>query len=188
MATFVTHPLLGAALADLARRRDLDMRRFVLATAMCHWLPDLDSVACLTSLDAHSPWAHRGFAHSLLAAVVIGALGAYFFERSARGGRRLALWVWFASVTALHGVVDALVAGSVGIAFFWPFDIGRYLFAWQPLVDAPVAMQALLGPLWRALLVESVFFGGLFALLKLGRLGIERRKAPALPEPYPEPS
>ena len=45
------------------------------------------------------------------------------------------------TVTASHGVLDALTNGGLGVAFFAPFDGTRYFFAWQPLVVSPISFE-----------------------------------------------
>jgi hypothetical protein len=65
-------------------------------------------------------------------------------------------------MTALHGVFDAMVFDSLGVAFLAPFDTTRYQLPWQPLVDVPIAWSVLRGQLWYAQLVEGQFFGLLF--------------------------
>lgn len=46
--------------------------------------------------------------------------------------------MYFALITASHGVFDAMTDGGLGIAFFSPFDTTRYFFPWRPLRVSPI--------------------------------------------------
>ena len=48
----------------------------------------------------------------------------------------------FFSVTASHGVLDAMTDGGLGIAFFAPFDNGRYFLPWTPIKVSPIEITA----------------------------------------------
>jgi len=50
------------------------------------------------------------------------------------------LWLWFAVVTASHGMFDALTNGGRGIAFFAPFSNHRYFFPWRPIQVSPIGV------------------------------------------------
>jgi hypothetical protein len=52
----------------------------------------------------------------------------------------LVIWCW--ALMALHGVFDAMVDASLGVALFWPVDSLRYRLAWRPLVDVPISLEA----------------------------------------------
>jgi inner membrane protein len=47
----------------------------------------------------------------------------------------------FSLVTASHGVFDAMTNGGLGIAFFSPFDNGRYFFPWTPIDVSPIGVR-----------------------------------------------
>ncbi len=47
----------------------------------------------------------------------------------------------FFVLTASHGLLDALTNGGLGVAFFSPFDLGRYFFPWRPIEVSPLALQ-----------------------------------------------
>jgi hypothetical protein len=69
-------------------------------------------------------------------------------------------------MTLSHGIFDALVGSSLGIAFFWPFDTQRYQFSWQPLMDVPIRFAELFHPqFWHAQWIECQFFSFLLASL-----------------------
>ena len=79
---------------------------------------------------------HRALTHSLIFAIVVGAITAWWVSRDRDQKSALfRLFVTFALATATHGVLDALSEYSVGIEFFAPFSQHRYRFPWQPLTD-----------------------------------------------------
>jgi inner membrane protein len=41
-------------------------------------------------------------------------------------------------VTASHGVLDAMTDGGSGVAFWAPFDDGRYFLPWRPIPVSPI--------------------------------------------------
>jgi inner membrane protein len=43
-------------------------------------------------------------------------------------------------VTASHGLLDALTDGGLGVAFFAPFDAGRYFLPWTPIRVSPIGL------------------------------------------------
>ena len=50
------------------------------------------------------------------------------------------LWVYFAAITASHGLLDALTNGGRGIAFFAPFSNHRFFFPWRPIQVSPIGV------------------------------------------------
>jgi inner membrane protein len=138
MPTVFTHAIVGAGLATVAPvpRRPALFRVLSAGLAM---LPDLDVVSLAAGVPWSSTWSHRGIAHSLPAALVVGTLAAL----AAR--RRLALpparlIACLVVAMASHGVLDAFTNGGLGIAFFAPFDDGRYFFPWRPVAVSPLGL------------------------------------------------
>jgi inner membrane protein len=137
MPTVMSHALAGVALGTLTsfpQRR----RAFWLTSALLPVLPDLDVFGRAFGIAFYSTWGHRGVSHSFVAAGVVGTVAALLLHR--RLGARLApLAVYFAAITASHGVLDALTNGGPGVAFFAPFDGTRYFFPWRPIPVSPLA-------------------------------------------------
>lgn len=133
----MSHAVVGLALGTLTsfpHRR----RTFWLASAVLPVLPDLDVVGRAFGISFHSMWGHRGMSHSFFAAAVIGGIAALLLHR--RLEAPLApLAVYFAGVTASHGVLDGLTNGGPGVAFFAPFDGTRYFFPRRPIPVSPLA-------------------------------------------------
>jgi inner membrane protein len=173
MATFLTHPLFGASAAYVVSPSRHGRRKFVLLSTVCQWLPDIDTFAYLFAISDSHPLGHRGLAHSLVFAALVAlcVVRCWYREMHTFSQRWWTMCGWFFLLTALHGVFDAMVFSSCGVAFLWPFDNTRYHLPWQPLVDVPIAFSALQGQLWYAVLVECQFFSlllvGLFVMMRV---------------------
>jgi inner membrane protein len=137
MPTVMTHAVVGVALGTLVSF-PARCRLFWILSATLPVLPDLDVLGLALGIRFHSMWGHRGISHSLAAALVIGLLTALVVYR--RLGMRLAsLTLYFALITASHGVLDAFTSGGPGVAFWAPFDDTRYFFPWRPIPVSPLA-------------------------------------------------
>jgi inner membrane protein len=141
-------------------------QRFVIISTLCQWLPDIDTLAYLVSIDEQHSLGHRGMAHSGVFALALAlAVMTIFYRRLQLN--QLKWWgyyLWFFLMALSHGLFDALVDSSLGVAFFWPFNTHRYLFAWRPLMDVPVKFSALFSwQFWHAQWIECQFFSFLLA-------------------------
>src|ERR687883_132101 len=104
MPTIMSHAVVGVALGTLSsfpRRR----RLFWLVSGVLPVLPDLDVFGRAFGISFYSMWGHRGMSHSFVGAAVIGVVAAWLLHRRL-GARPAALAVYFAAITASHGVLD----------------------------------------------------------------------------------
>lgn len=155
MPSTVTHLMVGLVGGRVFAAGRAPMRYWVLS-AFCAVLPDLDVVGFRLEVAYGDFWGHRGFSHSILFALLVGVLVTYaFFPRDKPFKRRGWLVLYFAGVTVSNGVFDALTNGGLGIAFFAPFDNGRYFFPWRPITVSPIGIEGFFSE-WglRALLSE----------------------------------
>jgi inner membrane protein len=174
MATFITHPLFGAGAAYVVGQSSKGVRKFIVLSALCQWLPDIDVVSYLFAINEQHALGHRGLTHSLVFAglVALGILWYGYRDLRIASPGWWTMYTWFFVMTALHSVFDAMVASSLGVAFFWPLDTTRYQLPWQPFVDVPVEAAYLWsGRFWYAVFVESQLFSlllaGLFVVMRL---------------------
>ena len=147
----MTHAVVGMSLGTLApfaRRWP-----FWVASAVLPVLPDLDVLGLPFGVRFLSMWGHRGITHSLFGALVIGALTAALTRRTL-GVPLIPLALYFAAVTASHGVLDALTNGGPGVAFFAPFDGTRYFLPWRPIPVSPLATNFFSEWGWRVFRAE----------------------------------
>lgn len=145
MPTIFTHAIAAAAIGGLYRSAAPATadgsplpRGFWLLTMICAILPDADVVAFDLGLEYGHVLGHRGITHSLFFAAIVGVLLALALGRGAHRKARFALFVYFALVTASHGILDAFTDEGLGTAFFAPFLNDRYFFPWRPLEVAPI--------------------------------------------------
>ena len=156
MPTVISHAVAATALGQFVPRRTLP-RGFWLWTAVCAMLPDADVVGFSLGVPYGSMLGHRGLSHSLLAAALVGMAVARIsvgsrpsVADSLASSRRTAaqatpgywrLALYFALVTASHGVLDACTNGGLGIAFFAPFSAERFFFPWTPIDVSPIGLD-----------------------------------------------
>jgi inner membrane protein len=76
-------------------------------------------------------FGHRGFTHSILFALLCGAIGALFCR-----SRNAFLYLFLAVLS--HPILDAMTNGGRGVAFFSPFSNHRYFFPWRPIKVSPI--------------------------------------------------
>ena len=136
MASILTHAAVALGLGDVVYGGKRPAS-FWIASAACSILPDADAIGFRLGIPYASAFGHRGFTHSLLFALLVGAVASGF-----RGWKLL---LYFFAVTASHGVLDALTNGGLGVEFFWPFDTARYFFPWRPVQVSPIGISAFIG-------------------------------------------
>jgi inner membrane protein len=141
MATIYTHGIVGLGLGKLFTDRHMHWGFWVLA-GILPMVPDCD--VFWWQIPYGSPYGHRGFTHSLLFALAVGAIAAGLTYRRFKAPF-LDLAGFFFVVTASHGILDAFTNGGYGIAFFWPFDTSRY-GPWGPIQVSDIAFEI---PDWR---------------------------------------
>lgn len=169
MASAFGRAALGATLGKLL----LPNRRhwpYWVAAGICAALPDVDSVGYRLGVPYDSLWGHRGLTHSLLAAVVVAAIGTLLAQLARPGQRpatgRLALLLFLA--TASHGLLDALTTGGLGVAFFSPWHLERYFLPFRPIKVSPLSIRGFFGTKSLQVLASEAIWVELPCLLLLG--------------------
>lgn len=176
MASAFTHGVVGIA-AAVAYAGTPTPRRLWLLAAGCAILPDADVIGFPLGIRYGSFLGHRGFSHSLAFAAALGMLVTTLAFRDRSMGSR-AWWghsLFFAAVTASHGVLDALTNGGKGVAFFSPFDLKRTFFPFRPLEVSPVDARRFFGEWAIRILATEIRWVWLPAIgLTLAALAIRR--------------
>jgi inner membrane protein len=149
-------------------------RRLLFASILLPILPDADALFTPWIPYAH-PFGHRGFTHSLYFAALVGAAAAALAVRGKWGHSFLKLAIFFAAITASHGLFDAMTNGGLGVAFFAPFDNTRYFLPWRPIPVSPMSAAGLMTS--RGLRVVRWEFA-LFWLFAIAAALWDRRSAP----------
>jgi len=137
MPTIMTHAVAGAAIAQAMAPLTLP-RTCTWIAATCAMLPDADVIGFGFGIPYGDVWGHRGITHSLAfaALVSVGVLSWFWRRLNPRQRGGMASCVFLA--TASHGVLDAFTNGGLGVAFFAPFDTGRYFFPVTPIPVSPI--------------------------------------------------
>jgi len=122
-------------------------RRLLIASILLPILPDADALL-RPWIPYRHPFGHRGFTHSLLFAASVGIVAAALAVRGkwAPGHSFFKLAIFFALITASHGLFDAMTSGGLGVAFFAPFDNTRYFLPWRPIPVSPMSAAGLMTP------------------------------------------
>jgi len=98
--------------------------KLMIFTLISSIIPDADVIGYAFGIPYEHVMGHRGFTHSLLFALLWAAfVMIIFFRKQAK----LAFFVLLGA-TLSHTFLDALTTGGLGVAFFSPFDNGRYFF------------------------------------------------------------
>lgn len=139
MPTALTHLVVGGSIAHLLPR-DFPRWRLSLFLAFAAAAPDLDVAAFALGIPYGHPLGHRGFSHSLLAALLFGGIVALMATWNRGLIRRygIALVMLGFVAVASHGMLDAMTDAGKGIGFFIPFSNERYFFSFRPIETAPV--------------------------------------------------
>jgi membrane-bound metal-dependent hydrolase YbcI (DUF457 family) len=108
-------------------------------------LPDADFL--LGFVTGHPGHYHRGFSHTVLAAVVFGATAGALLAWRIRD-RWLSAAAMLATVYGSHLLLDALTIderGPAGAQFFWPFSDAYYVFPFTVFTEIIIDGTSRLG-------------------------------------------
>jgi inner membrane protein len=138
MPSAFTHAVAAVALGRTYTRNRLPLRFWVLSAA-CAIAPDMDVMCKRFGIEYDQLLGHRGLTHSLIFALILSGLVVLLaFQKPLDGISRKKLFLIFFLATASHGVLDAMVDGTLGVAFFAPFLATRFFLPWRPIVSSPV--------------------------------------------------
>ena len=141
MASAFGHAFAAIALGTSLPKIYRSTKFWILAT-ICSILPDADVIGFSFGIPYESFWGHRGFSHSLLAALLIGIIiTIIFYSAVILSKKGILLILFFTLATASHAVLDAMTTGGLGIAFFSPWDDTRHFFDWRPIQVSPIGIE-----------------------------------------------
>lgn len=142
MPTILSHPAVALGLWPYFRSRGVTAP-ILAAGAFCTIAPDFDSLGLAMGVPYGAPLGHRGFTHSLVFAVILGASMAGLSRRWKAGASFGTLSLYFTLCTASHGGLDAFTDGGLGVAFLSPFSQERFFAPWRPIAVAPISPSGL---------------------------------------------
>ena len=141
MASAFGHAFAAIALGTSVSKTYRSTKFWILAI-ICSTLPDADVIGFSFGIPYESFWGHRGFSHSLLAALLIGMIiTIIFYSTIILSKKGILLILFFTLATASHAVLDAMTTGGLGIAFFSPWDDTRHFFKWRPIQVSPIGIE-----------------------------------------------
>jgi inner membrane protein len=110
----------------------------MLLWAALSFLPDADVIGFSLGVQYGDAWGHRGATHSLIFALIVGAIVALIAMWMKRPALRT--FTFATLIVASHGLLDTLTDGGRGVALLWPFDLTRYFAPWRPLPVSPIGL------------------------------------------------
>lgn len=143
MPSVFSHAVAAVALGRSYTSAQLPRRFWVLA-ALCAAAPDMDVMGKRFGIEYTEMLGHRGFTHSLCFALILSLLVVLLaFRKPLAGLSKFRLLLFFFLATLSHGVLDAMVDGTLGVAFFAPFVDRRFFLPFRPIVSSPVGWSFL---------------------------------------------
>jgi inner membrane protein len=180
MASIITHSLVGLAAGAVVPGLQKS-KRFWALCALCPSIPDADTIGFRFGVHYGDMLGHRGFSHSILFALLLGALVATTeFRRVSppiRWGSRawLGIAAFFALISATHGCLDAMTDGGLGVGFFVPFSPERYFFPWTPIRVSPIGVASFVSKHGLAVIQSEFLYVWLpVGAILLASLGLRR--------------
>ena len=141
MPSVVSHTVVAVAAGVTFAPQDVP-KGFWSLSLICSVIPDADVIAFSFGIPYQHLFGHRGFFHSpffglLLSIFIVCVL---FGDIKMFSKRWFFYLVFFFSLSASHGILDAFTNGGLGIALLSPFDQTRYFFPWRPIVVSPIGV------------------------------------------------
>ncbi|HEX6899277.1 MAG TPA: metal-dependent hydrolase [Thermoanaerobaculia bacterium] len=141
MPTILSHAVAALGLGAAFFGRKAQARVLGLG-AVCAVLPDADVIGFPLGIRYGDVLGHRGLSHSLAFAAVLATLVLPLARRKDDPEiGRARLWAYLFTVTASHGLLDAMTDGGLGIALLSPFDTTRYFFPFRPIEVSPIGAR-----------------------------------------------
>jgi inner membrane protein len=175
--SIVAHVWPALAAVPALRRPEIPPRLFVLG-ALCTIVPDADVAAIPLGVPYGHVLGHRGLSHSIaFAAFFAGLLTLTAFRAAPPGFPRGFAFAYLFLATASHGLLDAATNGGNGVAFFAPFDDGRYHLPFRPIEVSPIGVERFFSDRGVRILANEAVWIGLPSLVFAIGSWVWRRRA-----------
>lgn len=135
MATIFSHPAVPISLFFFFGKKKIPVILAVFGIFFSI-LPDFDVVAFKFGIPYESDWGHRGFTHSILFALGMSCIVAFF--RTKLKANWLVIFLFLFVSVISHGVLDAMTTGGLGVGFFIPWSSERIFFEFRPIRVSPI--------------------------------------------------
>ncbi len=157
MPTLFAHAISGLAISQLGAGKKWTYSIGITAMLLAAF-PDADVLGFNWGVPYGSLWGHRGMTHSLFFGILFGGLIAFVYKllrpKEKISFFKIAL-IFIISISS-HGVLDAMTTGGKGIAFFAPFDEGRYFLPWRFIKVSPMSISRFFSD-WGLQVLQSEF-------------------------------
>lgn len=163
MASIFGHAAGALALSNLFKLKTKLSVRIIALGIFCSILPDADVIAFGFGIPYESMWGHRGISHSILFALILAFILAYFSTQSQRKFYATFLFLFLATIS--HSILDAMTTGGKGVAFFAPFHNTRYFLPWQVIKVSPIGLKNFLTERGVAVLTSEFIWIGIPLIL-----------------------
>jgi len=184
VASLFTHAYAAVALAAIAAPRAGFRKSLALGVASSV-LPDADMLGYYLGVPYSSLFGHRGLTHSFFFALAWTLLLVWLARRDPlKPGEKSWRGVYLFLCIVSHGILDGLTTGHHGVAFFAPFDAGRYVLPGNVIPISPLGVQNFFTPRgWDIIKAEFLIvwlpLGTIALLCWRGRLRMRRAAARA---------
>lgn len=135
---------------------------FWILSVVCAVIPDMDVIGFRFHIPYGSTFGHRGFAHSIVFALIMGFIASWIYFKLTDTDKKLyaRFVIYFFLVTLSHALLDACTTGGLGVAFFSPFSNHRFFFPFHPIKVSPIKVGSFFSA-WglRVLLSELLWIG-----------------------------
>lgn len=155
MASFFGHAMFALGIGFAFKKR---LPAIIGLGVLCTLIPDADVIGYYLGVPYGSFWGHRGFTHSIVFALLFSVSLSLLFARKEETKKIvLAYWLYFFACTMSHPLLDAMTTGGKGVAFFAPFDNGRYFLPWRPIQVSPMGLSKFFSE-WGLRVIKSELF------------------------------
>jgi inner membrane protein len=136
--TIFSHAVATVTIGAAVLPRGIGVKPWLIGVG-CAIAADLDVIGLFLGVPYGHLFGHRGLTHSLLFALILAPVLLWTFYRESRWARyRPRLFLFLLLSAVLHGMLDALTNGGLGVAFFSPFSNARYFFPITPIEVSPI--------------------------------------------------
>ena len=182
MPSLISHTVVGLT-AAVAVNRKFPVKGLAIAAVLCSLLPDADVIGFSFGVKYADFLGHRGFFHSIFFATLLGFVMAVPLTliKNTSGWRWLGVSLFLGLVGSMHGILDAMTSGGLGIALLSPFDETRYFLPWTPIKVSPFGIKEFFSE-WGVKVIksESFYIWLPAAALYTASLLIIRKRTPQL--------
>jgi len=169
----VAHSVIGASVAAALQQKTEGWWKLLALCAFLGVCPDFDYV--LNWLNVGRGGWHHGFTHSIVFALIVGAVISLLSRwRSVQG------FIVFSAATASHTLLDYLMTESRGVSLWWPFTDHRYKLEGPNPINytwSTTSFSAAVVDILRISLTELLIFGPiLLVVIVLRSMSIRKGK------------